>query len=110
MALDHEAIYRAYTGIVTRIDEGNGVFDKDGKKVEIDDSLVAQARAKIDELAAAVKYQTDRTTDGEITYPTIGDSLDALWHCIDADDDLKVKFKVWYDAIKLVKDSNPKPS
>ena len=109
MALDHEAIYRAYTGIVTALDEGNGVFDKDGKKVEIDDSLVAQARAKIDELVA-VKYQTDRTTDGEITYPTIGDSLDALWHCIDADDDLKVKFKVWYDAIKLVKDSNPKPS
>ena len=110
MTLDHEAIYRAYLGIVIRIDEGNGAFDKDGNKVEIDDSLVAKARARIDELAAAVKYQTDRTTDGEVTYPSIGDSLDALWHCIDADDDLKVKFKVWYDAIKLVKDSNPKPS
>ena len=110
MSLDFEAIYRAYTGIVTSIDNDTGAFDKDGNKVEIDDSLVSQARAKIDELAAAVKYQTDRTTDGEVTYPTIGDSLDALWHCIDADDDLKVKFKVWYDAIKLVKDSNPKPS
>ena len=110
MLLDFEAIYRAYTGIVTSIDNDTGAFDKDGNKVEIDDSLVAQARAKIDELAAAVKYQTDRTTDGEVTYPTIGDSLDALLHCIDADDDLKVKFKVWYDAIKLVKDSNPKPS
>lgn len=110
MALDHEAIYRAYTGIVVSIDDTAGAFDKDGNKVEIDDNLVAQARAKIDELAAAVKYQTDRTKNGEVTYPTIGDSLDALWHCIDADDDLKVKFKVWYDAIKLVKDSNPKPS
>lgn len=107
---DHNAIYRAYNGIVTSIDDATGAFDKDGNKVEIDDSLVAKARARIDELAAAVKYQTDRTTDGEVTYPSIGDSLDALWHCIDADDDLKVKFKVWYDAIKLVKDSNPKPS
>jgi len=110
MALDHEAIYRAYSGIVVSIDDTAGAFDKDENKVEIDDNLVAQARAKIDELAAALKYQTDRTTNGEVTYPTIGDSLDALWHCIDADDDLKVKFKVWYEAIKLVKDSNPKPS
>ena len=110
MALDHPAIYKAYSGIVVSIDDTAGAFDKDENKVEIDDNLVAQARAKIDELAAALKYQTDRTTNGEVTYPTLGDSLDALWHCIDADDDLKVKFKVWYDAIKLVKDSNPKPS
>ena len=110
MGLDHPAIYKAYSGIVVSIDDTAGAFDKDENKVEIDDNLVAQARAKIDELAAALKYQTDRTTNGEVTYPTIGDSLDALWHCIDADDDLKVKFKVWYDAIKLVKDSNPKPS
>jgi len=110
MNYDHDAVYKAYLGIVTSIKDGVGAFDKDGNKVEIDDNLVAQARAKIDELAAAVKYQTDRTTNGKVTYPTIGDSLDALWHCIDADDDLKVKFKVWYDAIKLVKDSNPKPS
>tara|TARA_R100000426_G_scaffold27420_2_gene23028 strand:+ start:581 stop:913 length:333 start_codon:yes stop_codon:yes gene_type:complete len=110
MSLDFEAIYRAYNGIVTSIDNDTGAFDKDGNKVEIDDSLVAKARTELDALAAALKYQTDRTTNGEVTYPSIGDSLDALWHCIDADDDLKVKFKVWYDAIKLVKDSNPKPS
>ena len=110
MSLDFEAIYRAYNGIVTSIDNDTGAFDKDGNKVEIDDSLVTKARTELDSLAAALKYQTDRTTVGEVTYPSIGDSLDALWHCIDADDDLKVKFKVWYDAIKLVKDSNPKPS
>jgi hypothetical protein len=107
---DHNAIYRAYNGIVASIDDATGAFDKDGNKVEIDDSLVAKARTELDAHAALVKYQSDRTTNGEFTYPTIGDSLDALWHCIDADDDLKVKFKVWYDAIKLVKDSNPKPS
>tara|TARA_Y100000004_G_scaffold196687_2_gene267605 strand:- start:844 stop:1176 length:333 start_codon:yes stop_codon:yes gene_type:complete len=110
MIFDHNAIYRAYNGIVTSIDDTTGAFDKDGKKVDLDDSLVAKARTELDALAAALKYQTDRTTNGEFTYPSIGDSLDALWHCIDADDDLKVKFKVWYDAIKHVKDSNPKPS
>ena len=48
MSLDFEAIYRAYTGIVTSIDNDTGAFDKDGNKVEIDDSLVAQARVKTD--------------------------------------------------------------
>lgn len=110
MAYDHEAIYRAYLGIVTYIEDNKGAFDKDGKKVDIDDSLVAKARTDINSEAAAIKYQSDRTTNGKVTYPTIGDSLDAIWHCIDADNDLKVKFKVWYDAIKHVKDSNPKPS
>ena len=110
MSLDHEAIYKAYAGTVVSIDDGAGAFDASGNPVTLDQSLVDAARSTLDTEAAAVKYQTDRTTDGEVTYPTIGDSLDALWHCIDADDDLKVKFKVWYDAIKLVKDSNPKPS
>ena len=33
MALDHEAIYSAYTGIVVTIDDSAGAFDKDGNSV-----------------------------------------------------------------------------
>ena len=59
--------------------------------------------------AAAVKYKDDRKKNGSITYPAIGDQLDLLWHAIDADADLKVKFASFYNSIKAVKDANPKP-
>ena len=29
--LDFDAIYKAYAGVVTTIDEGTGAYDKDGK-------------------------------------------------------------------------------
>ena len=41
-------------------------------------------------------------------YPSYTEQLDMLWHAIDADEDLKVKFATFYDAIKAVKDANPK--
>ena len=107
--LDHEAIRKAYSDAVT-IDDGFGAFDKDNKLIHLEQSKIDEARTALDAAATAVKYRTDRTTDGKETYPSIGDQLDALWHCIDADADLKVKFAGWYDYIKLVKDSNPKPS
>ena len=109
MALDHEAIYKAYAGTVVSIDDGAGAFDASGNSVSLDSSLVAAARATLDAEAAAVKYKTDRTTDGSTTYPAIGDQLDLLWHAIDADSDLKVKFSAFYNSIKAVKDANPKP-
>ena len=43
-------------------------------------------------------------------YPAITEQLDLLWHAIDADADLKVKLAGFYNAIKTVKDANPKPS
>ena len=58
---------------------------------------------------SAKKYKADRTRDGSTTYPKIGDQLDLLWHAIDADSDLKVKFSAFYNSIKEVKDANPKP-
>ena len=109
MALDHEAIYKAYAGTVVRIDDGAGAFDKDGNSVSLDQSKINSARATLDAEAAAVKYKTDRTTNGSKTYPAIGDQLDLLWHAIDADSDLKVKFSAFYNSIKAVKDANPKP-
>ena len=43
-----------------------------------------------------------------MSYPPIGEQLDMLWHAIDADADLKVKFATFYNAIKKVKDAHPK--
>ena len=55
------------------------------------------------------KYKIDRTYSGSTTYAPVGDQLDLLWHAIDADADLKVKFSAFYNSIKEVKDANPKP-
>jgi len=107
--LDHAAIYKAYAGTVVTIDDGAGAFDKHGKSVSLDQSKIDSARATLDAEAAAVKYKTDRTTDGSTTYSPVGDQLDLLWHAIDADADLKSKFSAFYNSIKAVKDANPKP-
>ena len=108
MSLDHDAIRKAYPDAVT-IDDGTGAFDKDGKSVTLEQSKIDAARTTLNAEAAAVKYKTDRTTNGSTTYPAIGDQLDLLWHAIDADTDLKVKFSAFYNSIKSVKDANPKP-
>ena len=42
-------------------------------------------------------------------YDRLPDQLDLLWHAIDADSDLKVKFSAFYNSIKAVKDAYPKP-
>ena len=104
MNYDHPAIRKAYPDAVI-VDDGNGVFKEDGTKITIDQTLVDAARVELDKL----NYQTDRTTNGSTIYPAIGDQLDLLWHAIDADADLKVKFASFYNSIKEVKDANPKP-
>ena len=110
MNYDHDAVYRAYLGIVTCIRDGVGAFDEKGNSVELEQSKIDEARTALNAEALANKYKTDRTTNGSNTYPELSEQFDALWHCIDADADLKVKFAGWYDYIKVVKDSNPKPS
>ena len=108
MALDHEAIRKAYPNAVT-IDDSAGAFDANGDSISLDASKVTEARTTLNAEAAAVKYKTDRTTNGSTIYPAIGDQLDLLWHAIDADTDLKSKFSAFYNSIKEVKDANPKP-
>ena len=108
MSLDHEAIYKAYPDAVT-VDDGTGAFKADGSQITLVQSDIDAARVTLDAEAAAVKYKTDRTTDGSTTYASTGDQLDLLWHAIDADADLKVKFASFYNSIKAVKDANPKP-
>ena len=108
MSLDHEAIYKAYAGIVVSIDDSAGAFDKDGKSVTLEQSKIDAARTTLNAEAAAVKYKTDRTTNGSTTYDTIGNQLDMLYA-----DMLAGKLDTtgtWATHIKAVKDANPKPS
>ena len=109
MSLDHEAIYKAYAGTVVSIDDSAGAFDKDGKSVTLEQSKIDAARTTLDAEAAAVKYKTDRTTNGSKTYDTIGNQLDMLFKAIDADSDLKAKFSTLHTHITVVKTANPKP-
>ena len=108
MPLDFEAIRKAYPDTVT-IDDGTGAFKADGTQITLVQSDIDAARVTLDAEAAAVKYKTDRTTDGSTTYSSVGDQLDLLWHAIDADADLKSKFSAFYNSIKAVKVANPKP-
>ena len=108
MTLDHDAIRKAYPE-AGYINDATGAFKADGTQITLVQSEIDAARATLDAEAAAVKYKTDRTTNGSTIYPAIGDQLDLLWHAIDADSDLKVKFSAFYNSIKAVKDANPKP-
>ncbi len=106
--LDFDAIYKAYAGVVTTIDEGTGAYDKDGKSVTLDQSKIDAARATLNAEAAAIKYQTDRTRNGSTIYASIGDQLDMLYKDIVAG---KLDATgTWATHIKAVKDANPKPS
>ena len=107
MALDHEAIYKAYAGTVVSIDDSAGAFDKDGNSVTLEQSKIDTARTELNTAAAQIKYQTDRTTDGSTTYASIGDQLDMLYKDIVAG---KLDTTgTWATHIKAVKDANPKP-
>ena len=108
MSLDHEAIRKAYPSVVSIDDTGSKILDASGNAVTIVQSNVDAARTTLDSEAAAIKYQTDRTTDGSTKYDTIGNQLDMLYA-----DMLAGKLDTtgtWATHIKAVKDANPKPS
>ena len=105
--LDHQAIRKAYPDVVS-INDATGAFDKDDKPVTLEQSKIDAARTTLDTEAAAVKYKTDRTTDGSTIYASFGDQLDMLYA-----DMLAGKLDTtgtWATHIKAVKDANPKPS
>ena len=82
MSLDHEAIYEAYKSEakpVVSIDDTAGAFDADGNSVTLNQSKIDAARTSLNTTAAAVKYKTDRTTNGSTIYDTIGNQLDMLY-------------------------------
>ena len=108
MSLDHEAIRKAYGTAVVTIDDSTGAFDEKGNSVELEQSKIDEARTALNAEAAAVKYKTDRTTNGSTTYASFGDQLDMLYA-----DMLAGKLDTtgtWATHIKAVKDANPKPS
>ena len=105
--LDHEAIFKAYPDACV-IDDNAGVKKIDGTSITLDQSKIDAARTTLDAEAAAVKYKTDRTTDGSTVYASFGDQLDMLYA------DMKAgkldTTGTWATHIKAVKDANPKPS
>ena len=107
MPLDHEAIRKAYPD-ANYINDATGAFKQDGTKITLVQSDIDSARVTLDTEAAAVKYKTDRTTNGKTIYATFGDQLDMLYA-----DMLAGKLDTtgtWASHIKAVKDANPKPS
>ena len=107
MSLDHEAIYKVYSDCV-RIEDSKGAFKADGSQITLVQSDIDAARTTLDAEAAAVKYKTDRTTDGSTTYDTIGNQLGMLYDDIIAGKvDATGSFAIHN---KAVKDANPKPS
>ena len=105
---DHEAIYKAYPEVKSILDDV-GAFKDDGvTQVTLVQSDIDAARVTLDAEALAVKYKTDRTTDGSTTYDSFGNQLDMLYA-----DMLAGKLDTtgtWATHIKAVKDANPKPS
>jgi len=96
MALDHEAIYKAYAGTVVRISDVNGAFDKDGKSVTLDQTKIDAARTTLNAEYAALEYSRNRAAE----YPSIEDQLDDIYHNGVAG---------WKTTIKAIKDKYPKP-
>ena len=91
--LDMSAIFKAYPNAVT-CDDGEGVKDKDGNNITIEQSKVDAARAELSKL----DYIKERVDE----YPDIGDQLDSLYHAGVVPADMTAK-------LKAVKDKHPKP-
>ena len=107
MSLDHLAIRKAYPNVTLIDDTGSVIKDAAGNTVAVEQSKIDEARVTLDAEAAAVKYKTDRTTNGSTTYASIGDQLDMLYK-----DMLAGKLDAtgtWATSIKAVKDKYPKP-
>ena len=110
MALDHDAIYKAYAGTVVSINDSTGAFDASGNSVSLDQSKIDAARATLDAEAAATLYQRQRTGEAGTTdtiYPSIGDQLDNLYKDILAG--TLTSSGTFAKAIEAVKAKYPKP-
>tara|TARA_R100001463_G_scaffold14690_1_gene38501 strand:+ start:336 stop:647 length:312 start_codon:yes stop_codon:yes gene_type:complete len=103
MSYDHDAIRKAYSN-VTVIDDGLGIFDKDGNVVSVDQSKVDEARIELNKL----NYRDQRVIGKTTPYAPTGDQLDMIYK-----DLLAGTFTTsgtWATHVKAVKDANPKPS
>ena len=95
MALDHEAIRKAYPD-ASYINDAIGAFKEDGTQITLEQSNIDAARATINAEYAALEYSRNRAAE----YPSVVDQLDLIYHSgIDA----------WKAKIKETKDKYPKP-
>ena len=95
MALDHEAIRKAYPD-ANYINDATGAFKEDGTKITLVQSEVDAARTTLDAEYAALEYSRNRAAE----YPSIEDQLDDIYHNGVAG---------WKTTIKAIKDKYPKP-
>tara|TARA_R100001460_G_scaffold106070_1_gene153261 strand:+ start:975 stop:1256 length:282 start_codon:yes stop_codon:yes gene_type:complete len=93
MALDHEAILKAYPN-ATVVDDSVGVLDANENQISIDQTLVDAARVELDKEF----YKIQRRRE----YPDWGTQLDYIYH------NGIEKWKT--DIVDPVKDKYPKPS
>tara|TARA_R100001082_G_scaffold74796_1_gene43230 strand:+ start:497 stop:793 length:297 start_codon:yes stop_codon:yes gene_type:complete len=98
MALDHNAIRKAYPNAVS-IDDGTGAYDSSGNKITLEQSKIDAARTTLNTEAAAVKYKSDRA----VAYPSLQEQFDLQYW-----DQVNSTTK-WKEAIAKVKADNPKP-
>ena len=105
MALDHEAIRKAYPNAVT-IDDSAGAFDGSGNSISLDSSKVAEARTTLNAEAAAILYQKQRTGEAGTTdtiYLPLAQQLDLqYWDSVNGT-------TKWKDHVAAVKAKYPKP-
>ena len=105
MALDHEAIRKAYPNAVT-IDDSAGAFDASGNSVSLDQTKIDAARTTLNNEAAAILYRKQRTGEAGTTdtiYASIGDQLDMQYK------DAVNGTTTWKDHVAAVKAKYPKP-
>ena len=99
MSLDHEAIRKAYSNVVT-IDDSTGAFDASGNSVALDQNKIDEASATLNTEYAALEYSRKRVEQ----YANIEDQLDMqYWDSVNGT-------TTWKDHIAKVKSDNPKPS
>ena len=67
----------------------------------------ADIEAKMNEMANEPE-QSNYAQQRRNAYPAIGDQLDMLWHSIDQNSELQMKYFDFYQAIKSVKVKYPK--
>ena len=98
MALNHEAIYKAYPNAV-RISDSLGAFDADGNKIELDQALVDAAAI---EVAAEQALSSLRSKRNQLLAETDWVTLKAI---DDSNDGLGIQLpQVWMDYRQALRD------
>jgi len=91
----NQAIFNTHSKVIT-INEHRGAVDQDDNLVTLDETKIAEEIKRLQAEHESTQYQRDRV----VSYPSIQDQLDMLYHQgIDG----------WKAEIKKVKDAHPKP-